>query len=350
MAALTLVLALASWPRPSRYLPVLCGILPFLRPELIVISALLLANQVRLRWRSKETGRDIMLDLVSACAVALIWLLVLFANTGHWYPQTIDAKRFFFAESVLPASLRATIVLGALKNFSATIGFPLVLCLAFAFFTAAGRLALVFAGAFFTAYFVQFPAALWHNDQRYLYLLLPIMLFGAAIGLSRADQTWRKAAIWLLAISAFQALVMLPSRWQVNQKGLHTVAVEEASVASFCNQHLPPGSRILLHDAGYLSFATQFPLIDLVGLKTPSSVAIHRRLTYPTGGMTRAVAISEIAARSHPDYLIVVGDWERTFHIAAGLHQNGWNVEPIGPMRSQSGLHHYLIFRISQKS
>ena len=131
--------------------------------------------------------------------------------------------------------------------------------------------------------------------------------------------------------------------------------VEYADVASFCNEHLPPGSRILIHDAGYLSYATKFPLTDMVGLKTPSSVEFHKDLTYPSNGKDRVVAISKIAASSHANYMIVIGSWEIMFHISDGLRSKGWSVEPVrvpnglNPLRlsATDGFDHYTIYRIS---
>src|SRR5262249_10355209 len=98
MAALTFGLALATRPQPSRLLCMLCGTMPFLRPQLIVIAVLLMAMQLRQRLKNSENKQAIT-DSILVVASGAIWLLVLFANTGHLYPPTIDAKRYFVAES-----------------------------------------------------------------------------------------------------------------------------------------------------------------------------------------------------------------------------------------------------------
>jgi hypothetical protein len=182
------------------------------------------------------------------------------------------------------------------------------------------------------------------------------MLLGIAIGISSNNRHWRIRATVLLSLAAAQALILLPKHFTVYRTGIWMMTVEYADVASFCNEHLPPGSRILIHDAGYISYATKFPLTDMVGLKTPSSIEVHKQLTYLSKGQARSVAISKIAASSRANYLIVIGSWERMFHISDGLRSKGWIVEPVRVSNGSNplglspvnGFDHFTIFRISQ--
>ncbi len=100
-------------------------------------------------------------------------------------------------------------------------------------------------------------------------------------------------------------------------------------VAGWCSRNLPARSVLLIHDAGDIAFKTRFHLVDLVGLKTPSSVPDHQELTYPTHGLNRYQAVSRIALRGHPDYLVILDGWDRSFHLSDGLLRAGWQMRLI---------------------
>jgi len=90
------------------------------------------------------------------------------------------------------------------------------------------------------------------------------------------------------------------------------------SGCDWCNANLEPGARILLHDVGCMSFATSFPLIDIVGLKSPAAVEKHRQLTYPSAGSGRQAAIDAIASETSPDYAVILDGWDDIYAIKAG--------------------------------
>jgi hypothetical protein len=80
MAAIVWALALAAGP-PTRALPALLGIFPFVRPELALLAAPLFARQTWTRWRS-GTPRAIAGDLVVLSLAAAPWLAWLWVETG----------------------------------------------------------------------------------------------------------------------------------------------------------------------------------------------------------------------------------------------------------------------------
>ena len=49
--------------------------------------------------------------------------------------------------------------------------------------------------------------------------------------------------------------------------------------------------KVMVHDAGYVGFAARQRIVDLVGLKTPSSLEPHRELTWKSCGAGRGTAI-----------------------------------------------------------
>jgi hypothetical protein len=101
------------------------------------------------------------------------------------------------------------------------------------------------------------------------------------------------------------------------------------ATSEWCNENLPPDSRILVQDAGFISFATHFHIIDAVGLKTPGAIELNRRHTLPSGGRNRTEAISSLAHETHPTHLIVPTKRSEITHLAQQLQALGWHVEPL---------------------
>ena len=114
MAAITWSLLLAMRPPEPWRLPLLCGLLPFLRPELSLLSVLLLARHAWLGGRA-DSARGIARWLLRDAALALLaaapWLLWNFVSMGQLIPATVSAKAYYFAEANLPAADRLRLLL-----------------------------------------------------------------------------------------------------------------------------------------------------------------------------------------------------------------------------------------------
>jgi len=333
LAALTWALALLSGPRgrPSLILPVLCSALPFIRPDLTPLAFLFLSLQIARRWRDRRDitafGREAGADVAVALACALPWALWYQAEVGSALPTTVAAKRYFFAEAGGEPAFKLAVVMNGFSFFGMEVG--LLTCFAgFLGGTWLGRIGLAFAALLAGAYFLQFPGALMQYERRYLYPLLPFILLGAVHAM-RPARPHRRAATAALALALWQSVLVAPAFWAQHRSGCDNTARNLDGVAGWCSRHLSARSTLMVHDAGYISWGTGFRLIDLVGLKTPSSVPYHQRLTYPSNGARRGEAVSLIALRRRPDYLIVLDGWEGIYHIAAGLRAQGWGVRLV---------------------
>lgn len=261
---------------------------------------------------------------------------------GTPYPSSLVAKRFFFAQDGFPAHVKAGMVKHGFGEFARDLGLACFGALLL-WRTGVGRIGLLLGAVLGAAYYAQFPGALATYEGRYLYPLLPFLLYGAAsawrwgkegagtkaAGIGKADGMGRAAVTGLLALALLQSCWRAPDFWARHLVYCDYTRVHLAGVAAWCNANLPPDSTLLIHDAGYIAYATRFRLVDLVGLKTPSSIAAHRDLTHPSGGRLRAEAVSRIARQSHPDYLLVLWWWEQDWHLAAGLREQGWGVRPV---------------------
>ena len=340
--------AVASAIRNSRWsrrlAALLCGLGPFLRPEFVVLSALILFHVLRNEWSDPKAGAERVQGcvylLLFAAFSAMPWLAWYGLSTGSVVPLSIEAKQFFFAEGCAPSLYRWNVVVAGVRAFVVVIG-VFALSVLFLWRSTLGRYGIVFIVVFFYAYYERLPGALFHNYARYVYALLPILLLGMTCALADRSRLVRNSAYLLLLASCFQSAWNLPQRWRlfVRDRDSYTAALQ--SVAAWSNHHLPPTAKLLIHDAGYISNATRFQMVDLVGLKTPSSIEINRKYTYAACGLGRAFAIEQIAHSAEPDYLVTAGDWDRIFQISAGLRMLKWQPEKV----FENG--NYRIYRLT---
>lgn len=335
------------WSRRGAAL--LCGLAPFLRPELVALSALVLVaiflhdffQQDHRGWEQfSQTVRRFMPLLLLAGVAAIPWMLWYGLSTQALIAQSIEAKRLFFAEGCHPAGYRWFVTITSIRFFVAVVGF-LVFSLVFLVRQNLGRCVLLFVPVFVLAYYERFPGALIYNWGRYTYILVPILIFGLISGLGDRSVWVRRAAYGLLGLACLQTAISFPEHWKLVLRDRDTFTQSVRSVADWTNSHLPPDATVLVHDVGYISYATKFHLVDFVGLKTPSSIEYHRSVTWGTCGAGRVVAVSEIARRANPQYLILMDDWDGNFKISAGLRELGWGLDEM------AALPLYRVFRLT---
>jgi hypothetical protein len=99
---------------------------------------------------------------------------------------------------------------------------------------------------------------------------------------------------------------------------------EVMPVADWLNEHTDSNDTVLLHDVGYVGYAVTAPrLVDMVGLKTPEFVELHKEFT--KGGCTEPsyLAFVEIYQRTQPQYLVVLNVWDQEFGISGTLLEAG---------------------------
>ncbi|MBS1718151.1 MAG: hypothetical protein JSS72_10525 [Armatimonadetes bacterium] len=337
MAALVWAMAFLHDPAPRAKwgLAALAGLLPFLRPELVVAAPLLIVVHSGRRVFKGDAPFEVAKECAQlalvATAFALPWVLTYKISTGSWIPVTIDAKRYFFAEDHGQMRIRNLLVRGSNSKFDAEVGY-LALATLLLIFTPAGWVGIIFMAVFLRTYAERFPGALNHYEMRYMYVFLPFFLLGAA-QLFRLNH--RKWVPWLVA--GLQLFVLNSERgtfggfWQHFVDTENFTAVELKGVADWCNQNVPPDSLVLVHDAGYISFGTRMRMTDFVGLKTPQNIAYHRRYTWPSGGRDRPHAVSLIARDARPQYLVMLESWDEIFGITKGMAEDGWGLEAVRP-------------------
>lgn len=339
-----LAMALVTWCigltlcGPTYWLPALLGLLPFVRPELGILSAVLFANQLNQR-RIERNWRGAIIDTVILAGAALPWLAWMWAETGMLVPQTADAKRAFFAEAELPLPTRASAVAHAVGRVFLHVG-PLAIALIGLRRERVGRLALLFCALMLALFLQQFPGGLSHNWNRYLYPLLPLFLAGLALLLRDASARGRRRLRALAVASVIYGIAVSPYTLGEYIKRINFARIELAGLTAWMANNIPPGARVAIHDAGYVAYATDYTLIDVVGLKTPESRVMHREITAPSAGRRRGEALVRILAESRADYLIVFDRWDNDLSLTQGIRAAGGVIEPL---REEGAYHVYRV-------
>jgi hypothetical protein len=294
----------------------LAGLLPWLRPDLALLSVLLWLR--RFRTVPDHRRRDTL--ILAGCGLA--GGAVLFAAIGTPVPNTLAAKREFFASSHASLYVKTAVTASMLLIWAVQIG-PSIYGLRFATNNPTDRLTLIAFGSFLVSLAAVAPTVIDHNFYRYLH---PLGIPLAVAGLCELANM-RPAVV--LVVSLAWTAVSIPVRWTEFRDTQHTVVEGQDEIASWLNSHAAPHTSVLVHDAGYLSEHTEMSLTDLVGLKTPASVAIHKRLTGPSAGARRDEAVHAIACLARPAYYVGLDGWERQFGLAAGLGRFGWAPTPV---------------------
>lgn len=335
MAAATALIAAALADRPLA-VAALAGILPWLRPGLSPLAGVMFVAAI---W-PHDRGVRIRAAAIAAL-IFLPWPLWVHHQTGHWIPQTMDAKAAFFAESCRPLADKAALAGRHILAWGG-IFFPAsALAIAWVPSSSKGRLALAASLVTLVVFALVLPGGLTHNGYRYLF---PIGVPIVALGLARALQP-RSVLVRITSLGVVGAsLVMWPLQpWAGSKEGAERVAA-----ATWVREHVDPLAPLLVHDAGAIAVFTTNPLIDLVGLKTPSSIAAHKKWTLPSCGAERDKAVASIAGASGAQYFVVTLDWDHFFSLTPALRDAGFTVRELrAPPLGEDG---YKVFRIDRPS
>jgi hypothetical protein len=286
----------------SKWLPLLLGLLPYIRPDLLLLAAPLALRQLR-----SGPSRVVGLGLVTALPFA-IWY---YCETGLPFPNTAQAKTIFFGEYLNSPFSRLELVGKALFASYMVLLPPGVIGL---LRSKAGWCGLFYMTGVLAIAFVALPGSLHFNDSRYLATFVPILCYGLAALPQYLTYALAAASVVTGATSLIQLKAELSGTGQWFD-GAQFIA------------SLPSNSTVLVHDIGVAAWLRpEAKLVDVVGLKSPSSVAIMKK--HRVRSCQWGPALSEIARRSHAQYVAVlqVPLWEC---VGTNLRQAGWTLVPV---------------------
>lgn len=343
MAAVAWDIKLLTDRRRTLWLPILCGLMPFIRPELGFLSV---ASMLIMLW-DREPTAHYKIEGAALCALtASPFLLWYWINTGSFIPNTAGAKMYFFAQQYLDWKDKA-VYLALIVGRAGFVSFPIFFCTWLIRPRIVRAVLLLFTMVFLGIAFWRFPGGLTHNGGRYLYPFAPIILFGVACGLA---SSYRKKTLVYAAASLVVTTVVFISLLLDYRTHLNGYRKSMVDVVAWMNANVAAGSVIMTHDAGYAAYAGHFPLVDLVGLKTPAATVVHKKLTYPSAGFLRGKAVAEIAREFGPQYFLVLQNWDDEFHLTSGLGTEGWAVTELHIGRADAGTPESDIYHLYQIS
>lgn len=335
MASIGWSLVLFRDPIPKKSGGFLIGALPFIRPELSALSLLWAIRWLAQAYTLGLCKKELLRVLLTIAIGAAVPILFISAFGGHLFPETASAKTHFFAEGCLPLTQKFTIAAISLFGFYGTLGLAGI-GFAGLLRSPSSIITLGFIGLFCLAFTLKLPGALTHNWFRYPYLLMPFVILGWIRLLAIPRGKIVGIARTLLYASILLAIAGIPKNEMEYEKGIQISRVELAGVSAWIQAHLPNEAILLVHDAGYISLKGTHTLVDLVGLKTPSSIEIHKNLTFRECKRD-PLAIDLIARRNHVTHFVVLEEWDQIFHLTDALRATGWRFtrtdEERGPSR-----------------
>jgi hypothetical protein len=312
-----------------RWLAALCGLLPFVRPELGVWAAFLLGRAALANRRHAP----ILLGL--AILTAAPWAALLWSQTGQVVPTTFTAKRDWYAEGCWSMARRLTTAgaaLGLWLFISAGLlagGFGLWL-------TTLGRLALASFAVWLAVWSASIPSLLYgYHRHRYFSLGIAFLVGG----MCALPDPWRRRLCYLAAAAAI--LTTAPIVVQEPRRVADANAYRGELVRLM---RAAQADRVVVHDAGYLAWAAAAPtFVDMVGLKTRLAASLNARWTGPSCGANRGTALAELADRTQARYLLLWEPWDQAFRVRDGLASHGWISNAVG---STSGPEPIVLYKL----
>lgn len=332
---------------PRWHLPVACAIAPLLRPELVALSGILLADRswnIAFRDGARSGVHSVACDAKYFIPTLAPWLLFAFVASGHVLPSTITTKRDFFCDPCAPFDMRRGWFEYGLGTYLAAIGI-----LSFAYlalpFTKVGRASAFFIAVFLGAYWLEFPGGISHYECRYLYVCLPIAIYALCTVLATPRAWIRWISGVALVGAALQSAVGLPEHLAYMHATRVYTSRELMPVADWARANIPPTAHVLIHDAGYISYGTSLHLYDMVGLKSPEAAKLHREITWPSCGRDRPQAFQEFAREVGATHLIASRGWGPIFGFERALRDGGWGLVRL--RSAEDGSMGYDVFALT---
>nr|WP_314101152.1 hypothetical protein [Acinetobacter lwoffii] len=337
---ITTVLFLFRKPSPENILslPILT-ILPFIRPELVFLSAILFVRFIYFSLRNKQY--DILFKgLITLIISAFLVISYSIFMTKGVLPNTANAKKFFFAEACKSFDERKFFLISGVLKYLSSLGIA-SLGFLFIIFTRYRNVFLAFILCFYTLYFYELPGGIHHNFYRYQYVFYAFAIVGFIefCALKHIPKINR-----YLFICTIFVIFSINKNFEQFYNSLKFTQNENITVGAWVKNNLTKSDTILIHDAGYISMVSPSKLVDLVGLKTSASIEINKNTRFLNCGNDPR-AIDAIATNYKVTHFIVLDGWDRIFQLTNSLKYMGWNVTRVDDLRGNSA---YKVYKISK--
>ena len=333
VAALFWTFAFARRDPFSPAAAILCGMLPFIRPELGVFSCAMMGRAL---WLARAAPIRALRPAALALGVALALLALQWGLSGAPIPTTGSAKRAFFGMATIPPEGRALLYLNVLLTFFGAMGGLWLGALIPREGTA--------RTALFAALALMAMSAFWYgniagqNQYRVLWDLVPPVIFACAAGLA---QPWRRPGGLLARVALISALVLLPpslaQRTAGHMPGFLRHHLYLADMKTWIDGNLAPGERIAVHDVGFTSWATDAALVDFVGLRSPENIPLMRAAAEAAAAEGKPSHVGRArgmlaAMEAAPVCIVMISRaFEDRLRLVSGAREAGWSARRLSP-------------------
>lgn len=319
---------------------ILLPVMPFIRPELAFLSFIIL---FRVFFTIKKIGK--LSDLKSIVSILAVSSLILvcysISMTDSVIPNTAGAKKYFFIEACRNANDKLALILSGIKDFIISLDY-LSLGFIFILFSRFKFVFIAFLTVFYALYYFELPGGVHHNIFRYQYIFYSFAVAGLIEFLALDRIRVHSACIVLF--------ILLPSIFSVTKQVDHFRAIiaftknELFAVSTWVRDNIDKNEIILIHDAGAISTVAPNRLVDLVGLKTNTSVSINKDKKW-NQCRNSPEAINAIASKYNIKYFIVLDGWDNLFQLTNSLKHSNWSVQRVDNERGNTP---YKVYKISK--
>ncbi len=329
VALLVLLLDQRASDPPSRKLALVLAAASLSRPEATVIVIAIAGIGAIATWRATKWSLEAVRWLVPLLA-PLAWVCANRALAGHWFPNTGVVKSHFYLPGFDWTYWRQTVLAqtGAmLRALFWSADSPLVWPRLVALALVIGALraivwsrrehkplvAAVAIGAPFALLFAVVATSGVNNAfefQNYRYIATALPLFFVLVGFALAPPHDRMKPVWAAIVCAVGIGFIVAGRhafvanMQLFAQGAMDTNTQVVTIGRYIHDKLPPGSRVMLHDAGAIAYYGDGPVFDMLGLVTNDQAGVANN-----GPGSRFEFLEHMPADQRPQYFAYYPGW-----------------------------------------
>jgi len=180
----------------------------------------------------------------------------------------------------------------------------------------------------------NFHRAPWFQSQRYFANLGPLYLVVGTVGAWRLWQQRRQgrgrvAPIGALALLLAASLARQPDQARLYARNVKNITELQVQMARWLRDRAPQGALLALNDVGAVAVITESPVLDLMGLVSPETLACRTVENVRTNRLREC--LRQVMDTLQPDYMAVISRpehvamYDRSAHLRPAVYRREIN-------------------------